>query len=288
MVNRWFATGRGFANGLATSGTSFGQLVIVAILASILTSIGWRDAYLYLAIITVVVLLPLVVFGIKSDPTSTEKQLPRSKLKQERQGGVFESLVMVPRHFAKQGQFWILILVYSCCGFLDFFVVTHVVAFATDQGVGEVTAGNLLAIMGLCGLAGVLLTGALADAFGTPRPVILCFGLRAGVFLLILISQSTPSIMIYALVYGFTFLMTAPLTVVFAQNIFGSAHLGTISGIITTAHHIAAGFGAYLGAVIYDATGSYQLAYVLMLFIAILGGVATLFVREKPIHIPDN
>ena len=42
-------------------------------------------------------------------------------------------------------QFVLLVIIYAICGFQDFFVATHVVAFAQDQGVGTVLAGNLLA-----------------------------------------------------------------------------------------------------------------------------------------------
>ncbi|GIT01960.1 MAG: hypothetical protein CM1200mP27_05850 [Chloroflexota bacterium] len=52
----------------------------------------------------------------------------------------------------------------------DFFTVTHIVAFARDQGMGPVFAGNLLALMGLMGLLGVLTAGLLADKFGAVLP----------------------------------------------------------------------------------------------------------------------
>ena len=92
-------------------------------------------------------------------------------------------------------------------------MATHVVAFALDIGFGALIAGNLLALMGVMGLLGVLVSGFLADRIGPARPTLLCFAMRIGIFVLVILSQSKPAVMMFALLYGFTFLMTAPLTV---------------------------------------------------------------------------
>ena len=178
-------------------------------------------------------------------------------------------------------ELWLLVAVYAICGFQDFFVATHIVAFARDQGVGAVLAGNLLALMGLMGLLGVLASGVLADAFGAARPATLCFLMRIGVFAFIVGFQNTPSIVIFGLMYGLTFLITAPLTVVFAANIFGPARLGTVTGLINMVHQVSGGLGAFAGAVIFDRWGSYDRALVLMLVLALLAAALTPLVRER-------
>ena len=178
--------------------------------------------------------------------------------------------------------FWFVTIMYAVCGTQDFFVATHIVAFAQDRGVSDFLAGNILAFMGLAGLVGVLLSGALADKFGASRPTLLCFVLRIGLFAYILFMQDTVSIAAVALLYGFTFTMTAPLTVVFAGNIFGTARLGSVSGLINMVHQIAGGLGAFVGAVIFDATGSYTGAFALMFALSVLAAVATVMIRETP------
>ena len=160
-------------------------------------------------------------------------------------------------------------------------MATHVVAFAQDQGLGQVFAGNILALMGASALAGVMLSGAMADAFGPSRPTVLCFLMRIGLFGYILVFQDTVSIAAFALLYGFTFTITAPLTVVFAANIFGTARLGTVSGLINMVHQVAGGLGALLGAGIFDWRGSYDGAFVLMLALALVGVAATVALREQ-------
>ena len=280
MISRWFIRRRGLATSAVVAGSAMGQLVIITLLTSIVVSLGWRASYQVLGAANLVVLVPLVLATVRSRPPAAAYTSMDSVPEEETPwagvgGGSLRSI------FAS-GQLWVLVAIYAICGFQDFFVATHVVAFALDQEVGPVLAGNILALMGLFGLAGVLLSGLLADAFGAVRPTLVCFLLRIAIFALVFLFQDTPAIITFALLYGFTFLITAPLTIVFAANIFGSGNLGTVSGFISMVHQIFGGLGALAGALIFDSTGSYADAFLLMFALAIAAAAMTLLIREKP------
>ena len=164
----------------------------------------------------------------------------------------------------------LLLVIYVVCGFQDFLVATHMVAFALDEGVDTLLAGNMFAFMGLTGLAGVLLAGVLNDRFGPVLPTTLCFTLRTVLCALLLLSREPAVIVGAALLYGVTFWMTAPLAVVFARESASIALLGTVSGLITMVHHVAGGIGALAGASIFDAYGSYTYAFVAMLILSVV------------------
>ena len=284
MISRWFVRRRGIANSIAISGNAVGQLVIIALLASFLTSLSWRGAFLALGIANLVVVAPIVLAFVRSRPPAEPIPDTLETATSPPTVSQNDDVASVSKNgITRSRQFWLLIVVYGICGFQDFFIATHVVAFADDQGVGSVLAGNMLALMGLLGLVGVLLAGLMSDAFGAARPMALCFLLRIGIFAFIIYFQNTPSILIFALLYGFTFLITAPLTIVFVGNIFGTARLGTISGVINMSHQISGGLGAFVGAFIFDTWGSYDRAFVLMLGLSLVAFVGSLLVREKPI-----
>jgi predicted MFS family arabinose efflux permease len=184
---------------------------------------------------------------------------------------------------ARSRQFWLLIAIYAICGFDDFFVTTHVVAFAEDRGVDAFLAGNLLALMGLTGLVGVVAGGAFSDRSGPVWPTALAFAARVAVFALVMVDQSTLSVAVFALVFGATFLVTAPLTVVFVSQSFGTRHLGALTGLITMVHQIFGGIGAYLGAAMFDARGNYNAVFTLMLAVSLLATLLTLLLhRPQP------
>ena len=293
MITRWFERRRGIANSVAVSGNATGQLVIIGTLAAFLTNIGWRNAYGLLGAANLIIAVPLILAALKSwprtDAGAVQVDTPEGGTPQVDAAQV--AVPLGPPSILVSGQFWLLVFLYAICGFQDFFMVTHIVAFAQDSGIGTVLAGNILALMGLMGLIGVLCAGLLSDALGAQRPLALCFVMRIGIFSLIIAVQNTPVILVFSLLYGFTFLMTAPLTVIFAREIFGPVRLGTVSGTISMVHQMFGGLGALAGALIFDHWGSYYGAFVLMLGLSIgatglspllhrSGGVQAIAVRE--------
>jgi len=266
MVTRAFPTRAGIANAAVMSGMSVGQLVMIAALAVVMVSLSWRPVYLLLGIVCLA-LLPLLIMAI---PKSTPTQSQAAELHVG--AGIAEA--------ARTRPFWLLLAVYAICGLGDFFVSTHVVAFAQDRGVNVFLAGNLLALMGLTGLIGVVAGGAMSDRVGPVWPTALCFVARVAVFALVLVDQSEVSVALFALVFGATFLVTAPLAVVFVVQRFGNRHLGALTGLITMVHQICGGIGAYLGAAVFDATGNYNDAFAGMLTLSLIALLLTLLLRK--------
>jgi predicted MFS family arabinose efflux permease len=134
--------------------------------------------------------------------------------------------------------------------------------------------------MGLTGLIGVVTAGWFSDRVGPVWPTAIAFGARVAVFALVLADRSTLSVAVFALVFGATFLVTAPLTVVFVSDSFGMRHLGGLTGLITMVHQICGGIGAYLGAAIFDARGSYDGALWTMLAVSLAALLLTLLLRQ--------
>jgi predicted MFS family arabinose efflux permease len=265
MVTRAFPERTGMANAVVVSGMSVGQLVVIATLAAVLVSVSWHSVFLWLGIAHLA-LVPLLIFA-----------LPNTSRAQAKAARPSDGIGI--REAAGTRQFWLLVGVYAVCGFGDFFVGTHVVAFAQDRGISPFLAGNLLAVMGLTGLLGIVLAGALSDRSGPVLPAVLCFVARMAVFGLVLVDQSAISVTIFALVFGLTFLMTAPLCVIFVVQSFGSRHLGALTGLITMIHHMCGGLGAYIGAASFDTTGKYDAAFVVMLAFSLLAVLLTLMLR---------
>lgn len=265
LVTRAVPGRAGLANAVVISGVSFGQLVMIAVLTAVLVQIGWRASYLWLAVAHFA-LLPLVLWAL---PAATARKSSAAPLEG-----------MTLRAAARTRQFWRLLAIYAICGLDDFFVGTHVVAFAQDRGVATLLAGNLLALMGLTGLIGVLVAGAFSDRTGPVVATAVAFAARIAVFALIAFDQSPLSIAIFALVFGATFMVTAPLTVLFVRDHFGVRHLGTLTGLVTMVHQIFGGIGAYGGALVFDASGSYDAAIVFLLVASLLAFGLTLGLRK--------
>ena len=269
MVTRAFPERTGLANAIVMSGMSVGQLVMIAVLAAVLAGIGWRSVFLWLGVAHLL-LLPIVFACVPRG-----RAAPAGQAASSAQG-------LAPREAARMRQFWLLLAIYAICGFNDFFVSTHVVAFAQDRGVDAYLAGNLLALMGLTGLFGVVAAGAWSDRSGPLWPTAAAFAARLAAFALISVDQSPLSVALFALIFGATFLVTAPVTLLFVRENFGTRHLGALTGLITMVHHICGGFGAYLGASVFDRTGSYDLVFTAMLASSVVALCLTVLLRRTP------
>ncbi len=272
MVTRLYPQRAGAANGIISAGMSAGQLFMIAALAFALVSVGWRSIYVWLGLAHLV-LLPLLLW------------IPRET-------GSAPQAVAAPADGLTLGEaactrrFWLLLGTYAICGLDDFFVSTHVVAFAQDNGLDTLLAGNLLALMGLTAMIGVLWAGMWCDRRGVLFPMLVCFGMRIGAFALILLDQSRFSVLVFTLVFGLTFMMTAPLTVIAMRNAFGNRQLGTICGFAIMVHHACGGLGAWLGGILFDAYGSYNRAFAVMLVSAVIATWATVMLKREGIDRP--
>lgn len=267
LVTSQYPGRMGLANGIAISGMAVGQLVMVAAMAAVMVGIGWRSVYVWLGVAHLA-LLPLFLLlprGKPTGPTATTSTVDASPLP----GLTLAEAVRTRR-------FWLVLIAQALCGFDDFFVSTHIVAFAQDRGIATFFAGNLLALMGLTSLVGVVWSGLWSDRAGPAWPMLACFLLRIAIFGLILVDQSPLSVTIFAVIFGVTFLMTAPLTVVFVRNWFGVRAVGTLSGLILMIHHICGGIGAWIGGLVFDAHGSYAPAFAAMALSSVIATVLML------------
>ena len=271
LVTAWFPARAGIANSVAIAGMGTGQLLIISVLASQFGLLGWRGSYAAVGLATLVCVLPLLVLvkRLSVNASADVDKATDEAARNEAQAELTKFATL--RDALSAWRFHRVLLVYLICGFQDFFIATHIVAFALDEGLAGPLAGNMLAFMGLAGLIGVLLAGGLNDRYGPATPTVLNFVLRVVLFALVLVFQSPAAIIVAALLYGLTFWMTAPLAVVFARLFCALPLLGASSGLITMVHHFAGGAGALFGARVFDLSGSYGGAMWSMLVLSVVG-----------------
>lgn len=281
LVSRWFTGSPGKANSTAIAGGAIGQLIIISLVATFLLDWGWRPSYKIVGLIIPALSVPMVLAFIRAKPSmlgayeSGEATSGRRTVQEAPQVGMSYREVVTSRKFLT------MIFMFAICGFQDFLVSTHIVAFATDEGISDVLAGNLLAIMGVMGMLGVLFSGYLSDRFGPGKPSGLCFLIRIVVFSLVVISNSPAAVMIFGLMYGFTFLMTAPLAPIYLTRGFGMRNLGALTGTANMVHQMFGGVGALVAGVMFDTYENYHGTWILALAMSVIGYFAVIAIRDR-------
>ena len=293
LTSKWFEKWRGMAVSLALSGNSLGQFALVPVFTIFTLTWGWRFSYLYIGLIMLVVNVVLVLLVIKGDPHQLGLEpYGHKKVEETVEGtGQTDQNLEGPARSAPKDltlrqamgtySFWLFLVAMMICGSGDFFVTTHLIAFVTDLGLSATTGGNMLAWYGLLSLAGILMAGPLSDLIGNKIPIASTFLIRAILLVLLVKYKSVTMLYVFAFGFGFTHLMSAPLTPTLLGKLFGFSNIGVISGVINTFHHLAGGFWAYMGGVIFDRTGSYQIAFVLSATLAFIAFVCSSLIKEK-------
>lgn len=289
LMSKWFEKGRGFAISLALSGNSVGQFVLIPLFTFFVLRYGWRTSYIWIGIIMLVVNLTLALVVIKGDPEDlgqtpfgykNEDKTNQHPQKEQTSSGLNPRDLGL-REAMGTYSFWLFLFVMFICGTGDFLVTTHLVPFVTDYGISPTTAGNMLAWYGLMSMGGMLAAGPSSDLIGNKIPIAFTFALRFLLFLLILKYQNLVSFYVFALAFGFTHFITAPLVATLSGRLYGFSHVGLLAGFITTVHHLGGGFWAYVGGLIFDRTGSYRLAFIISAIMALAALFGTILIKEK-------
>ena len=284
LVSKWFDRGRGLAISLSLAGSSVGAFVLVRLLSLFAVSYGWRTSYLYLGIVMLVVNSLLAIFVIKGDPHHLG-MAEETVHSDGDAGGKKVTAGMGLRQAMATRSFWLFLATMFVCGSGDYLATSHFINFATDIGVSPITAGNMMSWYGLFSFAGMLVAGPAADRIGSKMPVVLTFVLRFLLYLFIIRYKNVPSLYVFALLFGFTHLITAPLTPMLMGRLYGFRQIGLLTGVVNTVHFLGGGIFTYATGLIFDRTGSYQMAFIAAAAMAGAAALCSSFIAEKS-HAP--
>ena len=151
---------------------------------------------------------------------------------------------------------------YFTCGFQLQFVTLHLPSYLIDRGLSAEVGGWTLGIIGLFNIVGALLSGYLASRM--PKRYILAFiySTRALAVIFLITMPAQPAVaLIYGAVTGLLWLSSVPPTSGLVAVMFGTRWLSMLIGITFLSHQIGGSLGVYLGGLLYETTGSYDIIW---------------------------
>ena len=151
------------------------------------------------------------------------------------------------------------------------FISTHLPAFFADERLSPATGAKALALIGLANIAGAYIFGWLGDRYHKKNLLCWIYLARAiamGAVLVMPITELTA--IAFGIVIGVLWLGTVPLTSGIVAQIFGTQYFSMLFGVVLASHQLGGFAGAWLGGLIYDVTGNYDLMWML----SVLAGLA--------------
>ena len=265
---------RSWAMGVAAAAGSFGQFLMVPTSGLLISSIGWQQALVALAGMSLFI-IPLA-WGLR-EPGFAD-------------GGVVhrdQTILQALREAFKYPSFQLLMAGYFVCGFQVVFIGVHMPSYLKDKGLSPQVASYALALIGLFNVFGTYAAGALGQKFAKRKILAFIYLARSMAIVTFLLAPLTPaSVYIFSSVMGLLWLSTVPPTNAAIAGIFGVAHLSMLGGFVFFSHQIGSFMGVWLGGLLYDRTGSYDIVWYIAIALGLFAALVNLPVNESPINRP--
>ena len=259
---------RSMGMGIASAAGSFGQFAMLPGTLGLIGWLGWSYALLVLGLL-VAMIVPLV---------SMLKDRPTPSL------GGEQTLREALREACTHSGFWLLAFGFFVCGFQVVFIGIHLPAYLVDQHLPATVGTTVLALIGLFNIFGTYTAGWLGGRMSKPRLLTALYLARAVVLVVVLWAPlSQFSAYLLGIAMGFLWLSTVPLTNGTVATMFGVRNLSMLGGIVFLFHQLGAFLGGWLGGVVYDQTGSYELIWQGSIVLSLLAAALNWPVRERPV-----
>ncbi|AOE61713.1 MFS transporter [Pseudomonas corrugata] len=259
---------RSLGMGIASAAGSFGQFAMLPGTLGLIGWLGWSAALLALGLL-VALIVPLVSM-LKDTP------MPLA--------GHEQTLSEALREACSHSGFWLLAFGFFVCGFQVVFIGVHLPAYLVDQHLPASVGTTVLALVGLFNIFGTYTAGWLGGRMSKPRLLTGLYLARAvviGVFLWLPVTTTTAYA--FGMAMGFLWLSTVPLTNGTVATLFGVRNLSMLGGIVFLFHQLGSFLGGWLGGVVYDRTGSYDLIWQAAVLLSLLAAALNWPVRERPV-----
>ncbi len=237
--------------GMVSAAGSLGALVAAPIGQALAQDHGWRVG-LYSFIGLSLLMLPAAWAAGRVDRLPPP---PVSLLGEHSAGAALGTAFRHP-------VFVVMALAYFVCGMQLVFLTTHLPSYLAVCGMEPMLSAQALGMIGGFNVLGSLFFGWAGGRFNKLMLLGLIYSLRSAALAWYFVAPPTPAgTLTFAAVMGFLWLGVAPLVSGWIADSFGLRWQAMLGGVAFVCHQLGSFLGAFGGGLIYDAAGSYDLAW---------------------------
>jgi MFS family permease len=283
-VARWFVKKRGVMTGITIAGTGTGTLVTPLIANWLVSIYSWRASFTMIGMTVFILIVGLAQLLIR-DPGRKGLSPYGSKTAVADRSNL-DAAGLSLQEAVRTGQLWILFVIYVCAGFFIQIIIVHIVIHATGLGILPVSAASVLSIVGVGSLVGRVMGGGVSDRFGNKPTITVALIFMGAGFIWLLAARELWMLYIFAIIFGLSYGEILCMMSLLPVELFGLRSQGAILGITIFGSTIGGSIGPVVAGRIFDITGSYQVAFMICVAVAIAGLILTIFIR--PVYRPAN
>ena len=249
-VSKWFLKRRGIAVAIAASGNYLSGAIWPLLLTGVLQTSGWQGVYLWLAALTITIMVP---FSLLLSQKVNDQSIQLADAQSSNRLGALP--------FSARTLTWLLGLAgVGCCVAMSMPQV-HIVAYCVDLGYGPTAGAEMLSLMLMGGVFSRLISGVLADRLGGVRTLLIGASLQCVGLVLYLPSDGLASLYLVSLVFGLSQGGIVPSYAIIVREYLPARVAGEHVGFVMMATIMGMALGGWMSGWIYDASGSYALAF---------------------------
>lgn len=261
---------RSFALGIATAAGSSGQVLIPPLTEYLERMMGWDSTMLVMAVMILATLavLPMIKAPPPADVTRAAAE---------------ETLWQVLGRASRDPNYILLFLGFFSCGYQLAFITAHFPALVTEACGSAALGAASLTLIGITNIFGTLIAGKLGGIYRRKTLLAIIYTLRTIISIAFIMLPPTPlTVIVFSLCMGALWLATVPLTSGLVGYLYGMKYMGTLYGFVFLSHQLGGFLGVYLGGVLYDAYGSYDVVWWVGIGVGAFSAIAHLPIKEEP------
>ena len=257
MVQRQWSARLGLALGIAGSGVGLGIFLVVPLCQALIEAFGWRWAFRGLGVLALLWIVPATALFVRDVPPAPRPGGPTPGSTRETGGHSLERALASPS-FRFIG---LAVFLGSICSQT---LHVHQAAFLVDHGLPAMTAASVISVVGAASILGKTGGGFVSDLF--PREAVYALGMvgmigGVGLLWMVAAAPSAWLAMGYGVLFGIGYSVTAFVVPAMMSDRFRGPHFGAIFGATQVASALGSALGAWMAGRIFDATGSYAIAF---------------------------
>ncbi|MDB5875024.1 MAG: transporter [Ramlibacter sp.] len=238
-TSSWFHRRLGFALGLTNAGIGIGAALLPIIITYVITNYGWRNAYVLLGTLAIVVTWPIALFWLQ------ERNAPDNAGAMDQQNAT-AGQAMNLRDAANTSTFWRSMGAFALLGIMNGGIAVHLVSILIAEGLTPQTAGLLMSALGVSLVVGRIGTGWLLDRLTAASIMtVIVLGSAAACAVLAMgaganLGVATACACVFGLVLGAEFDVLSYVI----PRYWGRQAFGRIFGVVFAVFQFGAGLGA--------------------------------------------
>ena len=286
----WFRRHLGVGMGFLMAAWGLGPALTAPLMGLMIQQLGWRDTFWVTAAGSAVIMALLILkysnrpedrglepYGaLLGDPPATRRSRSVDRVK------------LFTKFMRHTKAYWNLSSIHflGCVGHAV--ILVYIVPIAIEEGVSVVVAAGLLTVLSGVSIGTRLATPVLSDYIGPKTVMAVAYVLQGIPVVMLFWTHDVWLFYVFAAVFGIGYGGEAGGFPILNRRYYGQAPVGSAHGFQMLGAGLGMAVGGWVGGIVYDFTGTYNIALVISVIASIMGAVSiVLLERTDRMLIPD-